>query len=196
MKSPSARRFRLKAGISVLFFGVAILLTDIQLALPCLLSAAFHECGHILASKLLGIGLDEMKLDLFGARLSVSSKQISYHAEFLLCAAGPFFSLLLSVLLSLFNCNTYVFFQDLRDSSLFLGLLNLIPVRGFDGGRMLTSLLSLISSPYFANLIERLLTGVFLIILWGIAVYLLLITGGGLILFVFSAGLFCKVFLL
>ena len=193
---PSSRKLRLKAGISAIFFGFAVLMTDIEMTLPCLLSAAFHECGHILASKLLGIRLEEMKLDLFGARLSVSSREISYRAEFLLCAAGPLFSLLLALLCSFWGSDTYVFFRNLRDSSLFLGLLNLLPVRGFDGGRMLSALIALLGSPFSADLIERLFTGFFLIILWGIAVYLLLITGGGLTLFVFSVGLFCKVFLL
>lgn len=195
-KSHTAPKLRLKTGLSAIFFGIAVFLTDSELALPCLLSAAFHECGHILAARLLGIRLNEMKLDLFGARLSVSSKEISYRAEFLLCAAGPLFSLLLSLFFSFLGSGTYVFLQNIRDSSLFLGLLNLLPVRGFDGGRMLSSLISLLGSPFSADLFERLFTGIFLIILWGIAVYLLLVTSGGLTLFVFSAGLFCKVFLL
>ena len=189
----SKRPIRLKAGLSAIFFLASVYMLDPQMALPCFIAAAFHECGHILAAKILGIRLSEMRLDLFGARLSVSSASISYLNEFLLCAAGPLFSFLLTAFLCFFTKNNLI--QNLSAASLFLGLLNLIPVRGFDGGRILYSLVSLLASPVAADLFERFFTSVFLIFLWGISVYLMLIIGGGLSLFVFSIGFFCKIFL-
>lgn len=191
-KSP---RLRLSAGLSAVLFALVILLTDSEMALPCLLAAAFHECGHLFAAKTLGIRLSEMKLDLFGARISVPAGSLSYRHEFLLCAAGPFFSFLLFLLLSFPHSFRGGFPRNLCDSSLFLGILNLLPVRGFDGGRMLSAVLSEFISPFAAETAEKLFTGLFLILLWGISVYLLLVTSGGLILFVFSTGLFAKVFL-
>ena len=197
------RRFRLRAGLPILFSCAAVLLADPRMALPCLLAAAFHECGHLLAARLLHVPLSELRLDLFGARISVSSGLISYRAEFFLCAAGPLFSFLLAELLSL-PCLSAATLGDgalagllpeLRDASRFLGILNLLPVRGFDGARMLGALLGAVTSPGLAETVDRLCTGFFLLLLWGISVYLLLLTGGGLTLFVFSAGLFCKVFL-
>lgn len=187
------RPFHIKAGLSAIFFIVSVYMLDPEMALPCFTAAAFHEFGHMLAARILGIRLSEMKLDLFGARLSVSSANISYLNEFFLCAAGPLFSFLLTVLLFSFEGNHFI--QNLSAASLFLGLLNLIPVRGFDGGRMLYSFVSLLASPMAADLFERFFTGVFLIFLWGISVYLMLVVGGGLSLFAFSIGFFCKIFL-
>ena len=117
-----------------------------------------------------------------------------------LAAAGPLFSFLLPFVLDCplwahLGIDGFRFFVNLRESSLFLGILNLIPVKGFDGARMLSALLSSMVSPDFAEKVDRFLTGIFLILLWGISVYLLLMTGGGLSLFVFSLGLFFKVFL-
>ena len=189
----SKHTLRLKAGASAIFFIASVYMLEPSMALPCFFAAAFHECGHILVAKIRGIHLSEMKLDLFGARLSVSSSAISYRDEFFLCAAGPLFSLLFAVPLFLFHNAPFIW--NLSAASLFLGLLNLIPVRGFDGGRMMYSLTSLLFSPSVADLFERFFTGVFLIFLWGISIYLMLITGGGLSLFVFSVGFFSKIFL-
>lgn len=192
--------FRCRIAFSVICFGLAVFLTDREMALPCLLAAAFHECGHLLFAKRLHIPISELKLDLFGARISVSPGLISYKEEFFLAAAGPLFSFLLSFVLDCpllvhLGIDDFRFFVNLRESSLFLGILNLIPVKGFDGARMLSALLSSMLSPDFAEKVDRFLTGIFLILLWGISVYLLLMTGGGLSLFVFSLGLFFKVFL-
>ena len=187
------RPFHIKTGLSAIFFLASVYMLDPQMALPCFIAAAFHEFGHMLAARILGIQLSEMKLDLFGARLSVSCASISYLNEFFLCAAGPFFSFLLPVLLFSFQENNFV--QNLSAASLFLGLLNLIPVHGFDGGRMLYSLVSFFASPVTADSFERFFTGIFLIFLWGVSVYLMLVVGGGLSLFVFSIGFFCKIFL-
>ena len=194
---PKKRTMRLTAGISALLFSAVILLTDSSMAIPCLLAAAFHECGHLLFARLLHIPLSELKLDLFGARIEVSSGLISYKEEFFLAAAGPLFSFLLSQVLTFpfLNLLSVPFFEMLRDASLFLGILNLLPVRGFDGARMLSAFLSVLIAPHAAEFIGRFFTGLFLLLLWGISVYLLLITGGGLTLFVFSAGMFFKVFL-
>ena len=188
-----ARSFRLRAGLSALFFICSIYAVEPEMAVPCFLAAAFHECGHLLMAKLLGIELKELRLDLFGAQLSVSTPSIPYTYEFLLCAAGPLFSLLLSLLHHFAYASSFV--SELSSASLFLGLLNLIPVRGFDGGRMLHAFVSLVANPFVADLLERFITGMFLIFLWGISVYLMLLSGGGLTLFVFVVGFFCKIFL-
>ncbi len=192
-KNGSRHPFRLRMGLSLVFFALSVFLLDVKMALPAVLAAGFHECGHLLAARLLKIDLTEMKLDLFGARLSVSSADISYHNEFLLSLSGPLFSFLLAPVSVLFPENPFL--QSLSFSSFFLGMLNLIPVRGFDGGRMLYSALSFLTTQAVADFFERLFTGAFLIILWGLSVYLMLLSGGGLSLFVFSVGFFCKIFL-
>lgn len=188
-------RFHLKAGLSVFFFSAAVLITDAEFAIPCVLAAAFHELGHILAARCLRVPLSELKLDLFGAHISVVSNLLSYKEELLLCAAGPSFSFLLGAVLLAIDTNDSSLLLALRDATFFLGLLNLLPVRGFDGSRILSAILSVLFSPQAAEGADRFFTGIFLIFLWGISVYLLLVTGGGLALFVFSVGLFFKIFL-
>ena len=194
-------RIRFKSGISALLFGALLMLIDPLMMIPCLIAAGIHECGHFLFAYFLRIPIREFKLDLLGAHLSLSSAMISYKAEFFLCAAGPLFSFLFAEMIGWLHPMLALrlppavsaFLSAVEESSRFLGALNLIPVKGFDGARMLSAFLSSIFSAHAADCAIRLFTGIFLILLWGISVYLLLLTESGLILFVFSFVMFCKI---
>lgn len=193
--------FQIRAELSAVLFFIFLLSSQPVFTISCLLAAAFHEIGHLLAAWILQIRVSLLRLDLFGAQLELHEAQISYGKEFFLAAAGPFFSFLLyAVLYRVTMPLPSVFFSTLlpqiRDASLFLGILNLVPLKSFDGGRMLSSLLSSLIHPYFADVVSRFLTGLFLLFLWGISVYLLLIAGVGLTLFIFTVGVFGKIFLL
>ncbi len=156
-----------------------------------LLAAVGHECGHLAAAKLMHIPLSKLHLDLLGARLEVSGGMLSYSREWLLSAAGPLTSLVLSLsavplwenweAARIFSCVSFL-----------LGMLNLLPIQTFDGGRMLSGMLH---SHLPCKTAERILWGisfVFLFLLWAVAVYFLLRVGDGLSLFCFSFSLFSR----
>ena len=158
-----------------------------------LLAAALHECGHLFAARLLHIPPRALRLDLLGARIEVDGYLLSYGEEWLLCAAGPIVSLLASALAAplwsisfaarVFSC-----------ASLVLGLLNLLPIRTFDGGRMLECMLCRFGNERVAERCMMLCSFLFLFLLWATAVYFLLRAGDGLSLFCFSMSLFLRFF--
>ena len=148
-------------------------------------SAAFlHELGHILAAWGWGVPMRGMRLDLFGARMELGG-QISYRTELAVAAGGPLVSLLAAAL-------AFPLGSAWGGASLFaavslgLGLLNLLPVRGLDGGRMLSCGLSLLLGERAADLTLRLTTGLALGSLWLLSVYCLLRLGETLTLFTFA----------
>lgn len=157
------------------------------------LAALLHEAGHLTAAAFLHVPIASLRPDALGARLEVKGRMLSYGEEWLLCAFGPLFSLLGaaagallwagSVRARIFSC-----------ASLLLGLLNLLPIFSFDGGRMLACALSFVARPQVAERILRAVSFVFLILLWMSAVYVLLRTGDGLSLFCFSMSLFSAFF--
>ena len=61
--------------------------------LSLLLAAALHETGHLLAARLLRISLSSFHISILGAQLQLKDPLLSYRREWLLCAAGPLFSL-------------------------------------------------------------------------------------------------------
>lgn len=162
-----------------------------------LLAAAIHECGHLLAARLLHIPISSLRISILGARLQLSDPLLSYRREWLLCAAGPLFSLLFfaiarclgSVLLH------FPFFEEAGAISAALGIVNLLPIGWLDGGRMFRASCYQILSPGIARGLLRTVSFLCFLLLWMISVYLLLRVGNSLSLFIFSFSLFLRFFL-
>lgn len=157
-----------------------------------LIAALFHELGHLSAARLLGVRIGVMEIDLFGAKLYPDGLLPSFGTELCLAAAGPLFSLLLSLF---FAPYTGVFFQALALSSLSLGLFNLLPIGEFDGGRILHAALSCFFEDGTAHRALSAATYLSLLFLFSLSSCLLLRYGQNLSLAVLSATLFAKFFL-
>ena len=186
------KRWRIRLAPQAALLLLGLLLFDRQrILLPTLLAALFHECGHLFAARLLKIPLRSLSLDLLGARLSVKGRLLSYGEEWLLAASGPLFSLIGASLGALL-WKTHPFFVSFSCASLLLGLLNLAPIRSFDGGRMLECFLSLFWEPGKCRRALSLTSFVCLLFGFAGATYFLLRAGEGAALFFFSLGLFLR----
>ena len=101
-------------------------------------AALFHELGHVAALFIIGAGGRLPAARLRGLAL-VPSRILSYKEEALVASAGPLANLMLAALLS--------FLPPFGQSRLFLfinlltALSNLLPVKGYDGYRAISSLL-------------------------------------------------------
>ena len=190
MQQGNKRKVRMTP-LSVVSFLAMRIFDNTGIGAASLLAAMMHECGHLLAAKRMGIPLRSLRLDFFCARIEVGERLLSYGEEWLLCASGPLFSLLFSLIcLPLQTVNP--FFPMLSVSSFLLGLLNLLPVKSFDGGRMTEGVLCRFFGTAFSFSVMRWLTLGFLFLLWGISVYFLLRAGGGLSLLFFSVSLLSR----
>lgn len=177
----------------VLLFAILLITDQSGLALVTLLAAAFHECGHLLAARAMKIPFRAMRIDLMGARLEIGGRMLSYREEWLLSAAGPIASFFAAAGAAAFweSSRLAVYFSC---ASLLLGALNLLPIRSFDGGRMLECALSAIPDARVAERVTSACSFLFLFLLWAIAVYFLIRTGDGISLFFFSVSLFLHFF--
>ena len=173
---------------AVVFAG--LLFTERTMTICALaLAVAVHEAGHLLAARMLNIRVESLKFGLFGARIGIAGLP-SYQKEGLLAAAGPAASFLCAALT--FPAAKTGFFGQLCALSLILGVLNLLPIQSFDGGRLADCLLSAWLGSVRAGKILRRLSFAFLTLLWCFSVYLLLRAGSGISWLGFSAGLlFC-----
>ena len=176
---------------AVLFWTVQ-LLTDSPLLAAGLLAALLHECGHLLAARLLHIPLRLLEIDIMGAKILPAGALPSYRAEGILAAAGPVASLL--VALPLIG-SAHPFALALRFSTLSFALFNLLPIEGFDGGRILSSLLA---GRFCEKVAERVLfftSYLALLLLFSLSSCLLLRYGENASLAVLTAYLFAHLFL-
>jgi membrane-associated protease RseP (regulator of RpoE activity) len=74
--------------------------------------------------------------------------------------------------------------------SLFLGILNLIPLASFDGSRIATALLSLLFGEGAARAVSAVLSYTFLFLAWVVSVYVLFYSGANFALLLFCAYIF------
>jgi stage IV sporulation protein FB len=174
---------------------LALVYTHSYLSLVALLAAALHELGHIAAAKLCSIQLKELKLGIFGAALSTTSRLCSYKKEIILCVAGPAVNLILGAALLPFFESSVPLIRFFTLSSLFLGFLNILPIHDLDGGRILKCILSQKLDPTTADKICKTLSFCLVSTMWLTSVYLIIRVSSSLSLFVFSAALFCKIFI-
>ena len=198
MKNEAKTSKILRIGIlPALIFCIMLLFQPAGVVFPSLGTAVLHETGHMLAAFLLGIPLRSLDIGMFGASLKVRGSLISYPKEFLLCAAGPAMNFLSALAVVIFSEHRGYYSECgewFVSVSIMLGLLNLIPAEGFDGGRMLSVVLTSMLGPRISARILSVTTFLSIVILWMFSVYLLLRYGTSLSLFVFTLSLFYRLF--
>lgn len=169
-----------------------MLTTPTRIPLLTLVAILIHEAGHLIAAYLLHMKPTGVSADTVGVRLLFGGTPPSYKKEILLCVSGPLANLisLLAVLLCRIPHSTFFV-----SASAALALLNLLPIDGFDGGRIAHSTLLLLLPPSAADKICELLSFLFLFLLWCISVYLMMRASTELSLFFFSTAIFFRIFL-
>ena len=163
------------------------------IAAMSLLAAMLHEIGHLVAARFMKIPIRAMRFDLLGARIDVKGRILSYGEEWLLCMAGPLSSLLFSLVGSFFWSHTRLAIA-FSCASLLLGLLNLLPIQTFDGGRMLECALLSFTTPQKTGSILNGCTFLFLWLLWAFSAYLMIKIADGISLFFFTLALLARFF--
>ena len=186
------RRWKVMPLFAVMMVGL-LLFDRSGICLATILAALLHECGHLLAAKCMGIPWRGFSMDFTGARMEISGRMISFFEEWILCAAGPLSGLLFAAIGALFwKLTQYAVWFSC--ASLLLSLLNLLPIRGFDGGRMLECTLQPLFGEGITMGVMRLTSFLFLFLIWATAIYFLLRAGDGLSLLCFSMTLFTRFF--
>ncbi len=186
---------KIKIGFFSVMLFLSLLISHSYFALASFCAVTVHELGHIIASKLCGIHLYECNIGIYGAGLTPYTASYSYKDEIFLCICGPLINIFSAIaLIPVYCVIQYQVILYFILSSLVLAALNLLPIKDFDGGRILYSLLCLAKEPIFAEKVILIVSFILIFLLWLISVYLLLISGANLSLFIFSISLFTKIF--
>ena len=139
-----------------------------EAALQSFSAVVLHECGHIFAGLVTGRKISVVTLSPFGADIGYTGAS-SYKTDVLTALAGPFVSVISGILF-------YKAFYGFAVISFIYGLLNLIPVPCFDGGRTLRCILRSSADIVKADLICDAVSVLFLIIMYVFSVFLLFYT--------------------
>lgn len=183
---------KIKIGRGIAVFSFFIILggyriIDRSVAISWLFAVFFHEMGHIISAILCGARIRSLTFDVAGAKMALCGKLLSYKEEMLIAMSGPSVNLIMSGLI-------FPFWEEFSSFSMMLGLLNLFPISGFDGYRILSALISLLTGDEKSVSIMKTLSFCATIVLWLLSVYLLLRYGAGFSAFILSCSLFSALF--
>ena len=187
-------RSKIHVSCLCVFLLIILLYFSPESFLPLVLAVTIHELGHILAAKLCGIDLGELKLGILGAAIIPQNTLFSYKKELILCIGGPAANIFSALAASPLK-NSAPFFNQFWIYSISLAALNLMPIKTFDGGRIFSSLLLYKLPVKTAEKILNAISFIFIFTLWSISVYLLLKISSSISLFVFSLSIFSKIFI-
>jgi stage IV sporulation protein FB len=134
-------------------------------------AAVFHECCHFAAIRLLCRHSATVKLYAYGARMPLP--EMSPGKESLCVMAGPVGGLLLTAFAPLF--------PRLAICAFLQSVYNLLPIYPLDGGRILSSLLSMVFPPPKAKTLLRIIELCIKLILCSVSLYVCLFLHWGLL---------------
>lgn len=137
--------------------------------LPFLAAVLFHELGHLAGSIPAGVPLRRFGAGFTGLRMDFALEQASYRQELIVLLSGSLFGL--STLL-------WISHPSYRRWALVLNLANLLPVRGLDGGGILTCFLHHWMDGDRADRIGRVVFGICGVLFWFGGMWMVLRAGG------------------
>lgn len=147
--------------------------------------------GHLFSAILLGKHLRGIKIMPTGINLSLSAAS-SYAQELLIAAAGPLMNLLYAAFAVYFPPPLTM---AVREISLILAFLNLLPLFPLDGGRMFIAAASSLLGAEIGEKISSLFSLLFLSFLWILSLYIFFYSGVNFMLLLFCAYLFSYIVL-
>lgn len=169
------------SGLFLLFFSWE---AEARAAVIC--SVLVHELAHLAAAKMLGGTVQSLRLTAFGISLGFSPPK-TYGEEIFVAAAGPAASFAFA---ALGHMRGGAFGGEVLVFSLFLAIMNLLPIASFDGGRIVCAAAALAFGEGAARALSRALSYIFLFLAWVISIYVLFYSGANFALLLFCAYVF------
>ncbi len=155
----------------------------------CVLAAAIHEGGHLLAMLAVGCPPDCCTVGAFGVRLETGQTRLpGYGRQIVISLAGPAVNLAAAGILYLAGAPSAATVHAL------LGGLNLLPAAAMDGGQILRAVLCLAGREQYAERVLRVVSAVVLFPL-ATAAGALFLSGGNLTLLIVSVYMIVLIFI-
>ncbi len=204
---------KIKIGIGVILVIFALIMTkrsDVFVLYG--VCAVLHEAGHLAAARRRGIKIKEIRLDVSGIRICTEEGAGSYIDEFVLCMSGPLVNVIIiavgagiflqknmdasavaSAIEAFAQCRSGSYYGALgffMICSVIQGGLNLLPIKTFDGGRMLFCLCAMAFGSRTAERVIGITSALCMLAIWMAALYLMIRVDAGLSIYTFAACVF------
>ena len=163
---------RLKIHPLFIILGVIYAFTGkITLFIICTVSALIHEIGHSFVANSMGYTLNKITLMPFGAVVSGATPGLKCSDELKIALAGPFVNIAIGIFcvaLWWVFPTTYAFTDVIAEANFSMAVINFIPVFPLDGGRVVSSLLSMYFGKDKSYLVCKIMGIIFSLCLMGL----------------------------
>lgn len=156
--------------ISFLFVGIitlALLIDTTYTVILGVLSAFIHEVSHIVSFILLGKRPKKLSFEITGILLEKDNICMTIKQELIVLFSGSAVNLIIFVCIFSFKSNNQML-NIFAISNLILGVMNLLPLDTFDGGKIVNLILSTIANTNIAfkicKFIQTIITIIFFIV--------------------------------
>lgn len=178
--------------IRFLFFSVLTLFLLLDKTGYCFflfLAGIIHELGHLLAFFITGYAPEKISFELCGIRLEKNNYDMSLSKQLIVLFAGSAvnFAVFFCLIFTLKSINALSVFAA---GHLILGIVNLLPVTAFDGGKILEIILELILPPDKAQRLMSAIKIITLCLLFFAGATVFIQSGTNLSLFVLAVYVF------
>lgn len=128
----------------MVFLTLSIFFDNSKVILFSLICAILHETGHLLCMRLYGCSPHCINIGLFDVAIKDNEFEIRYSGKHLLVLfAGSAFNFIVATLFAIiYACSRNADVKLLCLTNIYLGVFNLLPVYGLDGGNILFEVLS------------------------------------------------------
>ena len=154
---------------------------------PLATSVFFHESGHLIAALICKSPIECVLFSPLGVTIRRKSTLSAYLHDIVIYSFGPLLSLILGI------TGYYLGIDGLYNYSFALLLLNILPVKVFDGGKILYSLLCIICT-HRADFVLKTVSAVIVTLLWLISLFLVLVSNASPSLLIMCFYLFFAIF--
>ena len=144
---------------------------------------ALHEAGHLAAMRAFCVAVKAVRIRAVGIEITRADKLTSYRADAAVALAGPAASFIGAAALAA----PVAAIRCFGAASLALGALNILPVRGLDGGAAAQALITRALGADRARPVLRGISLFFAAALWLFACWIFLVTAGNFSLFALAA---------
>lgn len=158
-------------------FGIVTSIQGQRIILFSLISAVLHEVGHILFISILYNKPYTIDVKLYEVKINCSISGCSFRDDILITLAGILFNFSLTFILYFLHCLIGInWIMELGLCNFCIGVINLLPIENFDGGQLLSILLSRFLPENTVNRIMLIITIIFIFPFSLISVYFLFVS--------------------
>ena len=141
-------------------------MTDLPL-LQSLSAIVLHESAHIFTARVLKVEYSSPTTSPVGIRLAVISKEKSHIKELAVYLSGSIFGIIVGLITDCLCSGRFDYFVF---ASFAFSILNLLPIKGFDGGEVLSIVVNRLFLPDRANSVIKVLSAITVLALWFMSV--------------------------